>query len=135
MKILGIDFADVSEQYLRAALVVSLMSVWMLVGLFYYLNRYTKRDYFTAWTAAWLFYSLWLTITLIYQPQGSSPQAISPETISFKLQDRCLISRLLEGQYPRYKQLIPASNELTAMADKNILRGVQEKNGNIIKGL
>lgn len=50
------------REYLRAALVVSLLSVWVLVGLFYYLNRYTKRKYFTIWTAAWLFYALWLTI-------------------------------------------------------------------------
>ena len=85
MKFLGIDLsgADISEQYLRAALVVSLMSVWMLVGLFYYLNRYTKRDYFTAWTAAWLFYSLWLTIALKF------PNT-SPETITFKLQQCCV---------------------------------------------
>lgn len=50
------------REYLRAALIVSLMSVWVLVGLFYYLNRYTKRTYFTIWTAAWLFYALWLTM-------------------------------------------------------------------------
>jgi len=47
---------------MRAALLVSLLSVWVLVGLFYYLNRYTKRYYFTIWTAAWLFYALWLTM-------------------------------------------------------------------------
>ena len=50
------------QQYLQAALLVSLVSVWLLVGLFTYLNRYTKRDYFTIWTAAWLFYALWLTL-------------------------------------------------------------------------
>jgi signal transduction histidine kinase/FixJ family two-component response regulator len=50
------------REYLRAALMVSLLSVWVLVGLFYYLNRYTKRSYFTIWTAAWLFYALWLTL-------------------------------------------------------------------------
>jgi signal transduction histidine kinase/CheY-like chemotaxis protein len=50
------------REYLRAALIVSLLSVWVLVGLFYYLNRYTKRHYFTIWTAAWLFYALWLTL-------------------------------------------------------------------------
>ena len=50
------------REYLRAALVVSLLSVWVLVGLFHYLNRYTKRSYFTIWTAAWLFYALWLTL-------------------------------------------------------------------------
>ncbi len=51
-----------TREYLRAALLVSLLSVWVLVGLFYYLNRYTKRYYFNIWTAAWLFYALWLTI-------------------------------------------------------------------------
>lgn len=55
------------QEYLRAALMVSLLSVWVLVGLFYYLNHFTKRDYFTAWTAAWLFYALWLTLGLTVQ--------------------------------------------------------------------
>jgi signal transduction histidine kinase/ActR/RegA family two-component response regulator len=52
------------QEYLRAALMVSLLSVWVLVGLFFYLNRYTRREYFTIWTAAWLFYALWLTLSL-----------------------------------------------------------------------
>src|SRR5215469_8341989 len=52
------------EAYVPAAMLVSLLSVWMLVGLFFYLNRYTKREYFTIWTAAWLFYALWLTLNL-----------------------------------------------------------------------
>ena len=54
------------REYLRATLIVSLLSVWVLVFLFYYLNRYTKRNYFTIWTAAWLFYALWLTLSLSY---------------------------------------------------------------------
>lgn len=49
-------------QYLRQALAVSLLSVWVLVGLFFYLNHYTKRRYFTIWAASWLFYALWLTL-------------------------------------------------------------------------
>jgi signal transduction histidine kinase/ActR/RegA family two-component response regulator len=52
------------REYMRAALVVSLLSIWVLVFLFYYLNRYTRRAYFTVWTAAWLFYALWLTLGL-----------------------------------------------------------------------
>src|SRR6267142_2183703 len=71
MKFLGLDLADFSGQYLRAALTVSLMSVWMLVGLFYYLNHYTKRDYFTVWTAAWMFYALWLTPGLKFDDSPS----------------------------------------------------------------
>jgi signal transduction histidine kinase len=63
MRIEGIHL-DFSQQYLQATLIVSLLSVWVLVGLFYYLNRYTKREYFTVWTTAWLFYALWLTLSL-----------------------------------------------------------------------
>src|SRR5256885_1934313 len=64
------------REYMRAALVVSLLSVWVLVGLFYYLNRYTKRYYFTIWTAAWLFYALWLTMGMTF-PNAAGSSAIS----------------------------------------------------------
>src|SRR5580658_5838594 len=53
----------ITREYLKAGVLVSLLSVWVLVGLFYYLNRYTKRRYFTIWTAAWLFYALWITLS------------------------------------------------------------------------
>jgi signal transduction histidine kinase/ActR/RegA family two-component response regulator len=63
MNLQGINL-EISHEYVPAAMWVSLLSVWMLVGLFFYLNRYTKREYFTIWTAAWLFYALWLTLNL-----------------------------------------------------------------------
>jgi signal transduction histidine kinase/ActR/RegA family two-component response regulator len=66
------------REYMRAALVVSLMSVWVLVGLFYYLNRYTKRYYFTIWTAAWLFYALWLTMGMTFPSSSNSSSSVIP---------------------------------------------------------
>src|SRR5215472_17057933 len=71
------------QQYLEAALMVSLLSFWVLVGLFYYLNRYTKRDYFTVWTAAWLFYALWLTLSL-------TMQSSTPGGMNFILKQCCV---------------------------------------------
>jgi len=71
------------REYLRAALLVSLLSVWVLVGLFYYLNRYTKRHYFTIWTAAWLFYALWLTL-------GTTTPNHSPDSFPFLLRQWCV---------------------------------------------
>lgn len=53
---------EFSPETLKAALLVSLLSVWLLVGLFAYLNYYTKRRYFTLWMVAWLFYAIWLTL-------------------------------------------------------------------------
>ncbi len=86
MNFSGMIFSDFSQQYLRAALMVSLLSVWLLVGLFCYLNYYTKREYFTVWTAAWLFYALWLTL-------GFNVQDVSVEnadSIVFKLKQCCV---------------------------------------------
>ena len=71
------------QQYLRAALIVSLLSVWVLVALFYYLNRYTKRDYFSIWTAGWLFYALWLTL-------GLEEPRVEMSSILFLLRQSCL---------------------------------------------
>jgi signal transduction histidine kinase len=82
MNYLGIN-ADFSEKYLQAALMVSLLSVWLLVGLFIYLNHYTKREYFTVWTTAWLFYALWLTLGLKF------PDAVM-DGLMFKLKQCCV---------------------------------------------
>ncbi len=71
------------QEYLRAALMVSLLSVWVLVGLFFYLNRYTRREYFTIWTAAWLFYALWLTLSL----RLGNP---SPGSVIFAIKQCCV---------------------------------------------
>jgi signal transduction histidine kinase/CheY-like chemotaxis protein len=72
-----------SEQYLQATLIVSLLSVWVLVGLFYYLNHYTKRQYFAVWTTAWLFYALWLTLGLTMH------DVVSDKTV-FVLRQSCV---------------------------------------------
>jgi len=82
-----LDFG-MAQQYTQAALMVSLLSVWLLVGLFYYLNRYTKRDYFTVWTAAWLFYALWLTLSLNVQSDALGSD--DPTTVVFMLKQWCV---------------------------------------------
>ena len=48
---------------LLAGLFISLLSVWLLVGVFTYLNYYTRRRYFAIWTVAWLFYAVYLTMS------------------------------------------------------------------------
>lgn len=49
---------------LTAALLASLCSVAVLIGLFFYLNYHTRREYFTLWGVAWLFYGLWLVLRI-----------------------------------------------------------------------
>src|SRR5208283_3879854 len=71
------------REYMRAALLVSLLSVWVLVALFYYLNRYTRRQYFTIWMTAWLFYALWLTI-------GISVSNVGPGSLVIVVREWCV---------------------------------------------
>jgi hypothetical protein len=59
----GVDFY-VAHESLKATILTSLLTVWVLIGVFVYLNRYTNRRYFTVWTAAWMFYVVWLTLNL-----------------------------------------------------------------------
>jgi PAS domain S-box-containing protein len=59
----GLDFY-VAHESLKATILTSLLTVWVLIGVFVYLNRYTNRRYFTIWTTGWLFYVVWLTLNL-----------------------------------------------------------------------
>jgi PAS domain S-box-containing protein len=70
---LMIDSLAIPQEYLRTGLLVSLLSVGVLVVLFFYLNRYTKRRYFSIWNVAWLFYALWLSLALNFYDADSTP--------------------------------------------------------------
>ncbi len=60
-KVMGLIWA-IPAEYLNSAAMVSLLSVLVLVGLFFYLNWYTGRKYFRIWTLGWMFYAVWLAI-------------------------------------------------------------------------
>ncbi|HSA06509.1 MAG TPA: DNA polymerase III subunit beta [Candidatus Gastranaerophilales bacterium] len=47
--------------------------------------------------------------------------------ILFKLKDRFITSRLIEGQFPNYEQLIPLSNNKKATIDKNKLMSTLDR--------
>jgi signal transduction histidine kinase/CheY-like chemotaxis protein len=59
--VLGINLT-VSQDYLHATAIVSLLSVLVLIFLFLYLNWYTGRRYFSTWTMGWAFYAVWLAM-------------------------------------------------------------------------
>jgi CheY-like chemotaxis protein len=71
------------QEFLWAALLVSLLSVWLLTGLFHQLNRASKKDYHSIWTGAWLFYAVWMTLSL-----GTGDAA--PGTVLFAIDQFCV---------------------------------------------
>src|SRR5437016_7934342 len=76
--ILALDL-NFPREYLKAALVASFFSVCVLVGIFFYLNRYTKRRYFSFWTVAWLFHAFWLALCIALQNTQEKPPLIMPK--------------------------------------------------------
>ena len=64
------------REYLKVALVYSFLSVSVLAGLFFYLNRFTKRRYFSFWTVAWLLHALWLGLCIEFQDAREHPVLI-----------------------------------------------------------
>jgi len=57
INLLGLLFP---AEWLKAALVVALFSTMVVIGVFAYLNRYTKKTYFNLWMVGWMFYAVWL---------------------------------------------------------------------------
>jgi len=51
-------------EWTRAALVLALMSAWVVIALFVYLNRHTRKPYFYLWTVGWIFYSVHLAAAI-----------------------------------------------------------------------
>src|ERR1051326_7820195 len=98
-------------EWLKAALVLSIISTWVLVALFAYLNQYTQRRYFSLWTIAWLFYALWLTasINLLDSPESQLGQMLTQSCIGI-----CALF-LLWGNLTILRQNSPQRNILGAM--------------------
>jgi PAS domain S-box-containing protein len=47
---------------LKAALVLAILSTWVVISVFAYLNLQARKSYFRYWAVAWLYYSLYLAI-------------------------------------------------------------------------
>jgi PAS domain S-box-containing protein len=60
-------------EWVKAALVLAFFSTWVVIGLFAYLNRYTKKQYFRMWTVAWMFYAVWLAASIGLEESPHAP--------------------------------------------------------------
>jgi PAS domain S-box-containing protein len=69
------DFAFPAE-WVKAALVLSFFSTMVVIGVFWYLNRFTKKPYFSIWTAGWMFFALWLMAAIQLEESPQAPFAV-----------------------------------------------------------
>lgn len=60
-------------EWVKASLVLALFATAVVIGLFLYLNRYTRKSYFTLWTVAWLFYGGYLAASISIHDAPGDP--------------------------------------------------------------
>src|SRR5438477_9131788 len=66
----------VPSNWIGSALVLALISMATVTGLFYYLNRRLKRQYFSLWTMAWVCYALYLFAAIGLQEMPNEPMLL-----------------------------------------------------------
>src|SRR6185369_310582 len=94
---------------LRSIILFSLLPVWVLVGLFQYLSRFTKKRHFKTWTAGWLFYALFLTLC-------ATPKAILLPATAGILKNWCIATAALLMLWGSLQSInVPARQRLIAM--------------------
>src|SRR5271156_5046793 len=60
-------------EWIRSALVLALITVWMVIGLFTYMNYATRRAHLSLWTVAWMFYSVYLAASIGLEESPHTP--------------------------------------------------------------
>jgi PAS domain S-box-containing protein len=60
-------------EWVKGALILGLVSSWVVIALFSYLNHQTRKPYLALWTAAWIFYSIYLAASLSLQETPNLP--------------------------------------------------------------
>ena len=72
-KLTGLQIPSLPPNWVGSALVLALVLVTMVSGLFYYLNRRVKRQYFNLWMIAWLFFGMYVLAAIGLQQMPKQP--------------------------------------------------------------
>ncbi len=77
-KVFSMSFSDQSllffpPEWIKSALVLALITVWMVIVLFTYMNYATRRYHLSLWTVAWMFYSVYLAASIGLQEWFHAP--------------------------------------------------------------
>jgi len=60
-------------EWIKSALVLALITVWMVIVLFAYLNYSTRRHHLSLWIVAWMFYSVYLAASIGLEERPHTP--------------------------------------------------------------
>src|SRR2546426_1085130 len=73
-----VEFLDqlVSGEWARAGLVLALVSTCVVIVVFAYLSRHTKKSHFNLWAVAWMFHAVWLAASTQWKESPEQPLLI-----------------------------------------------------------
>jgi PAS domain S-box-containing protein len=60
-------------EWIKSALVLALITVWMVIVLFAYLNYSARRHHLSLWIVAWIFYSVYLAASIGLEETPHTP--------------------------------------------------------------
>src|ERR1017187_418589 len=60
-------------EWIKSTLVLALITVWMVIGLFTYMNYSRRRPHLSLWTVAWMFYSVYLAASIGLEESPHTP--------------------------------------------------------------
>lgn len=60
-------------EWIKSALVLALITVWMVIVLFTYMNYSSRRAHLSLWTVAWMFYSVYLAASIGLEESPGTP--------------------------------------------------------------
>src|SRR5713226_4326112 len=60
-------------EWIKSALVLALITVWMVIALFTYMNHSRQRPHLSLWTVAWMFYSVYLAASIGLEETPHTP--------------------------------------------------------------
>jgi len=75
---INVGFLDQSilffpPEWIKSALVLALITVWMVIGLFTYMNYAARRPHLSLWTVGWMFYSVYLAASIGLEESPHTP--------------------------------------------------------------
>ncbi len=92
---------------LKVSLVLAILSAWVVISVFAYLNLQVRKSYFRFWAVAWLYYSLYLVTSFGLGEWLGSPLVVALRCASIGTSALCLFwgSSQLVGQGRNNREL------------------------------
>lgn len=99
-----------SPDWVKAALMLALIAVGMVIAMCLYLNRWTNKRHYGLWMVGWMFYAAYLVMTFILEEITHMPQLVMAQMMFMGMSALFMLWGVWDMTNPRPRlQLITAA--------------------------